>query len=205
MIGGKLIKVCGMRDAGNIRAVESLGIDLMGFIFYPRSPRHVREKPAYLPSGCGRVGVFVDETLETTMRTAREFGLDYIQLHGGETVDYCASVAAAGYRVIKAFSVSGGEDMLPAERYGGICDLFLFDTKTELRGGSGNRFDWEILARYTGNTPFLLSGGIGTDSAEAVKAFRHPAFAGIDINSCFETTPGTKNVGKIQAFLENII
>lgn len=205
MIGGKLIKVCGMRDAGNIRAVESLGIDMMGFIFYPRSPRCVGEKSVYLPRGCRRVGVFVDETLETTIRTAREYGLDYIQLHGSEPVDYCACVAAAGYGVIKAFSVSGGDDLLPAERYGGVCDLFLFDTKTELRGGSGNRFDWEILARYAGNTPFLLSGGIGADSAEAVKAFRHPAFAGIDINSCFETAPGTKDAGKIQAFLENLI
>lgn len=205
MTGGMLIKVCGMRESGNIRAVESLGIDMMGFIFYPGSPRYVAEKPAYLPDGCSRVGVFVDETPEAVVRTAREYGLDYVQLHGREPAEYCAAIAVAGYRVIKAFPIAVAEDLLPAERYEGTCDLFLFDTKTERHGGSGNRFDWEILARYSGNTPFLLSGGIDADSAETLKTFRHPALAGIDINSRFETAPGTKDTGKIRTFLENLI
>ena len=84
-----MIKVCGMRDAENIREVEALGIDLMGFIFWPKSSRYVSERPAYLPTNCKRVGVFVDEDIEKVRHIADDYALDYIQLHGHESPEYC--------------------------------------------------------------------------------------------------------------------
>ena len=87
-----MVKICGMREAENICEVEALGIDLMGFIFWPKSSRHVNERPAYLPTNCKRVGVFVDEDIKTVRRIADEYALDYIQLHGNESPVYCAQL-----------------------------------------------------------------------------------------------------------------
>ena len=83
-----IIKVCGMRDADNIRELEQLSINMMGFIFYPKSSRYVSERPAYLPTHCKRVGVFVDADIEQVCRIADEYSLDYIQLHGNESPAY---------------------------------------------------------------------------------------------------------------------
>ena len=91
-----------MREAENIREVEALGIDLMGFIFWPKSSRYVSERPAYLPTNCKRVGVFVDEDIETVKRIADDYALDFIQLHGHESADYCAQLK--GLKLIKAIS-----------------------------------------------------------------------------------------------------
>ena len=98
-----LVKVCGMRDAENIREVEALGIDLMGFIFWPKSGRYVSERPAYLPTNCKRVGVFVDEDIESVKRIADDYVLDFIQLHGHESPEYCAQLK--GLKLIKAIRV----------------------------------------------------------------------------------------------------
>lgn len=198
-----IIKVCGMREATNMREVEQLGTDWMGFIFYPKSPRYVGEELAYIPGDVKRVGVFVNEEPDRLLALAGKNGLDIIQLHGSESPDYCKSLQEKGFLVIKAFGIS--TDMpFPSElieRYEGCCDYFLFDTKTDLYGGSGKKFGWDLLSDYQGSTPFLLSGGISPEDLEAVKGFSHPRCIGIDLNSGFEIEPAVKNVQSLQSFI----
>lgn len=205
MIHPPLIKVCGMREAENIRAVEQLGVDMIGFIFYPKSPRCICELPAYLPVNALRVGVFVNEEKSVVEMYADRFGLDYIQLHGNESPEYCRSLQSAGLKLIKAFSIARAKDLQTVHQYEGLCHYFLFDTKCEQHGGSGNQFDWELLHAYRGQTPFLLSGGINMYSAQALKEFHHPCLAGVDINSRFERKPGEKDVERIGRFKETLV
>lgn len=199
-----LIKVCGMTEAENIRDVEELGVDMIGFIFYPKSPRCLCEMPEYLPAKARRVGVFVNESKENILVYADRFGLQYIQLHGTESPEYCRSLRSSGLHLIKAFSISLPKDMLVISAYKGLCDYYLFDTKTPQYGGSGNQFDWNLLHRYNGNTPFLLSGGVNPYSVKAIREFHHPKLAGIDINSRFETAPGIKDVERIEKFVQEL-
>lgn len=205
MVNGKIIKVCGMREAENIRNVESLhGIDMMGFIFYPKSPRYVHELPAYLPTHVSRTGVFVNEDKQVVTMYADRFGLNDVQLHGSESPAYCQSLHATGLKIIKAFSVAQPEDLSRVYEYEKACDLFLFDTKCEQYGGSGNAFDWTILNFYNGQVPFLLSGGIHPDSAQELKEFEHPCLAGYDLNSRFELKPAEKDPERILLFLNEL-
>lgn len=198
-----------MREADNIREVEQLStincqlsINWMGFIFWPRSSRYVSEKPDYLPISCKRVGVFVDEDIEQVKRTADEYQLDMIQLHGHECPDYIRQLN--GRKVIKAFNIATKEDLEATKPYEGIVDYFLFDTKGPSVGGNGAKFDWTVLADYVGATPFLLSGGIGPDDAARVRNFSHPRCIGIDLNSRFETAPAVKDTTALQRFLSQL-
>ena len=193
-----------MREAGNIQKVEELNIAMMGFIFYPQSARYVHTIPSYLPSKCKRVGVFVHETPENIKRIVRLFSLDYVQLHGNESPDYCINIHNYGIRIIKAFPVTSPDDLKDTALYTGICDYYLFDTKCESYGGSGKQFDWEILHQYTGDTPFILSGGLDKNSVNDLRRFKHPRLAGYDLNSKFEVAPGLKNREQIKLFLENM-
>lgn len=205
MINGKIIKVCGMCEAENIRDVESLGgIDMLGFIFYPKSPRYVYELPAYLPTYARRIGVFVNEDKQVVSMYADRFELDYVQLHGNESAEYCRSLHTAGLKIIKAFSIARPKDLTRVYEYEKECDLFLFDTKCEQYGGSGNQFDWSILHAYDGDVPFLLSGGISPHSVNALKEFKHPRLAGYDLNSRFELKPGKKDTERIRTFLNEL-
>ncbi len=197
-----IVKVCGMRDAENIREVEALGIDLMGFIFWPKSSRYVSERPAYLPTNCKRVGVFVDENIEVVKKIAQDYALDYTQLHGNETPDYCALLK--GHKLIKAFNIATAEDFEQTKPYQGFVDYFLFDTKGKSVGGNGTKFDWSVLDDYHGTTPFILSGGIGPDDTARIRSFHHPQLAGIDLNSKFEDAPALKNIQKLKTFLEQL-
>ena len=197
-----IIKVCGMREADNIREVEMLGIDMMGFIFWPKSSRFVTQRPDYLPKRVKRVGVFVDEDPEQVKRLADDYDLDYIQLHGQESPSYIFQLG--GLHIIKVFNISTAEDLLQAQPYEGIVDYFLFDAKGKSVGGNGEKFNWDVLSAYNGSTPFLLSGGIGLDDATNVKAFHHPKCIGIDLNSCFELSPGLKDINKLKEFLKQV-
>lgn len=125
-----LIKVCGMTEAENIRNVELQGVDMIGFIFYPKSPRCLCQMPGYLPACAKRVGVFVNESKENILMYTDRFGLDYIQLHGNEAPEYCRSLRNAGLHLIKAFSILLPKDLLSVSAYNGLCDYYLFDTKT---------------------------------------------------------------------------
>lgn len=199
-----IIKVCGMREPENIRAVEETGVDWMGFIFFPRSTRYVTKCPAYLPEKCKRIGVFVNETTEIILQKAKEFELHAIQLHGKESPNQCRKLKEQGLEIIKVFSVKEVEDLKLTNDYEGICDYFLFDTACIGYGGSGKAFDWSILNNYQGKTPFLLSGGLCSDSVGALLQFHHPAWAGIDLNSGFEIAPALKDAILLNRFIEQI-
>ena len=199
-----IVKVCGMRDAENIREVEALGADWMGFVFHRTSPRFVGELPDYLPQRAKCVGVFVDETEEQIMETVQLFRLNMVQLHGHETPDFCSRIRSKGLKVIKAINVQNTFSTEEVSFYEGACDYFLFDTKTPLPGGSGQKFDWSSLSAYRGTTPFLLSGGISPDDADRVEAFVHERCIGIDLNSRFETSPAYKDIHLLQSFIDKI-
>ena len=196
-----------MREAENIREVEALGIDMMGFIFWPKSSRYVSQCPDYLPKRVKRVGVFVDEDPEQVKRLADDYGLDYIQLHGHETpevISYLRTPALPHPRIIKAFNISTAEDLIQTQPYEGLVDYFLFDAKGKSVGGNGEKFNWNVLDAYQGSTPFLLSGGICPGDAVRVNAFYHPNCIGIDLNSRFELAPGLKDVNALRRFVNDI-
>jgi phosphoribosylanthranilate isomerase len=197
-----------MRDPENIREAEKLAIDLMGFIFWHKSSRNVSEMPSYLPTRQKRVGVFVDADIKEVTEKAKEYALDLIQLHGKETPDYiqrlrslCPQRGDRATAIIKALNIADTEDLAQTAQYEGIVDYFLFDTKSKLVGGNGTQFDWSVLHAYQGDTPFILSGGIGPDDAEKVKNFQHPMCAGIDLNSRFETAPALKDIQLLNHFI----
>jgi phosphoribosylanthranilate isomerase len=210
-----------MREPENIAALSQLPIDFIGFIFYPPSPRYAaankklekwlaKESPTLLKS-IARVGVFVNAELEDLINRIHDYELDYIQLHGSESAEYCrelfslwdfSSIRRAA--IIKAFRVDAGFDFAQVKAYEPYCKYFLFDTKGAAFGGNGVQFDWTLLEQYKGETPFLLSGGITEESAEALKQLRHPQLAGVDINSKFELSPGLKDIASIQRFIQNL-
>lgn len=193
-----------MLDEQNIRAVEALGADWMGFIFYPHSKRYVGRQLTYLPQHAKKVGVFVNETIETILQKVEEYRLDIVQLHGDESPQLCQQLRQHNIQVMKAFGIS---NRLPTDiiaKYEGVCHYYLFDTQTTNYGGSGRKYDWSILQKYRGSTPFLLSGGIGLDDVEAIKAFSNPMCIGVDINSKFELSPANKDIQSIQQFIKSL-
>lgn len=210
-----------MRDADNIRDISALGVDMIGLIFYPPSPRYVQQFssgagiiPDYAPDMGKtplRVGVFVDDMPQNIVTRVYNYKLDYIQLHGNEPRETLENLRATidpdikpKIKIIKAISVSSTEDIKKYKEYVGAADLFLFDTKCKTVGGSGEQFDWQVLQAYDGDVPFLLSGGIGPDDAERVKNFHHPKCIGIDLNSKFEIEPALKDVEKLKQFLVKV-
>lgn len=197
-----------MKIPENMRAVAALQPDFMGFIFYPKSPRYAEPLDFStlnaLPKSIKKIGVFVNEDLEDILTIATKYDLDGVQLHGTELVKMCAELRKAGFIVIKAFPVAEAYNFKVTKAYEGTCDYFLFDTKTDAYGGSGVKFNWGMLNEYVGETPFLLSGGIAADDAEAILKIEHPKLAGIDLNSKFEVKPGLKNVELLSEFLKEI-
>jgi len=203
---GLAIKICGMKFPENILAVAALRPDFMGFIFYPKSPRYAEpldiETINSIPKSIKKIGVFVNESLENILTVVYKYNLDGVQLHGSENVEICRKLKDTGLLVLKAFPIADAYNFNVTKTYEGACDYFLFDTKTEAYGGSGVKFDWQILNKYKGQTPFLLSGGIAADDSEAILKIEHPKFAGIDLNSKFEISPGFKNVKLLNKFLQ---
>ena len=210
-----------MRDADNIRDISALGVDMIGLIFYPPSPRYVQQFssgagiiPDYAPDMGKtplRVGVFVDDMPQNIVTRVYNYKLDYIQLHGNEPRETLENLRATidpdikpKIKIIKAISVSSAEDIKKYKEYVGAADLFLFDTKCKTVGGSGEQFDWQVLQAYDGDVSFLLSGGIGPDDAERIKNFHHPKCIGIDLNSKFEIEPALKDVEKLKQFLVKV-
>jgi len=204
-----MIKVCGMRDVENVQSLSALNPDLVGFIFYPASPRYMGESPPKgffdaIPEKAIKTGVFVDAEMQTINDRVHRFGLQAVQLHGHESPELCKQVMKTGVKVIKAFRISEStvfEEMLP---YIDSTNWFLFDTKTRIPGGSGEQFKWGLLEKYRSHHPFFLSGGIGQGDAGRILALDHPALIGVDINSRFETAPGVKDVEKVSSFFRKI-
>lgn len=214
------IKVCGLRDPANIEALLRVPIDMAGFVFYPQSPRFAESKTLrnWIDKNVRsfgfkqRVGVFANAEIEYVLNTVHDYHLDFVQLHGTESPEYCRELQAywsigslRSARFIKAFSVDEGFDFEQTQEFEGLCPFFLFDTKSEKHGGSGKQFNWSLLDEYTGATPFLLSGGIDEDSADQIRQLRHPRLSGVDINSKFETKPGLKDVEKVERFVKAMI
>jgi phosphoribosylanthranilate isomerase len=205
-----LIKVCGMREAANIAEVARLSPDFMGFIFYEPSPRNACPmSPEVLDSlspATKRVGVFVNAPQERILDVTHRYALDFVQLHGAEPPALCAALRADGIGVIKAFGVASREDVERAAAYDGTCDYYIFDTADTIPGGTGRKFDHSLLATYSGPAPYLLSGGLGPEDAPALVAAarENPLCAGFDINSRFETAPGTKDPEAIKQFMKTI-
>ena len=199
-----------MRDPDNVRELYSqINPDWMGLIFYPPSPRYVDDiySDALKDIHVKKVGVFVDMDWQGIKDKVSTFGLSALQLHGEESVEQVKRIKEKiGLPIIKAISVNEKviwEDLKP---YLPFVDYFLFDTFTQLYGGSGKTFNWELLMEYPYDKPFLLSGGLSFDHAELIKNFQQkiPQMAGIDINSKFEIEPGLKDIEMIHV-LKKII
>lgn len=201
------IKICGMRDADNIRRVASLNPDYLGFIFYPESPRFVGDEfglPEDLPASIHRVGVFVNESTDRILGLAKRVGLDSVQLHGNESVEQCNVLRGEGLTIIKVFSVSYGFDFNATKPYLPVADYFLFDTKGKHYGGNANTFDWEILKRYDQEIPFFLSGGLSPQNVVDLSSIQGMNLHALDVNSGVEDSPGLKSIEKIEAFLTRL-
>lgn len=200
-----------MKFEENILQVADLRPDFMGFIFYPESRRHFEGRIPELHPSIRKIGVFVNEYLDVVVEKVKTHGLDGVQLHGEEEPRYCAALREGlnkpGFSLIKAFRIGDSIDFDTLRPYEGLCDHFLFDTLGKERGGTGKKFDWEALAGYDLQTPYLLSGGIGPEDLESLAGFLSTEQAalcqGIDLNSRFEDAPGMKNTEKLKKFVDD--
>jgi len=203
------VKICGMKDPGNVKAVADLGPDYLGFIFYSRSQRFVGEKPDIslfqnVSSKIEKVGVFVNEDETSVINIANASGIRTIQLHGNESISYCEFLKSSGLTIIKAFSIDNSFSFDELNPFLNTVDYLLFDTKDENHGGSGRKFNWNKLSEYKGDKPFFLSGGIGPEDSEVIKSLQFDRLHAIDINSLFELNPGIKNTTKVESFLNSL-
>lgn len=203
------LKVCGMRDSQNIAQLLQLRPDYMGFIFFEKSPRNVGNQlnEALLksfPSTTQKVGVFVNASLDFVKAQVRTYGLDLVQLHGDESVEYTADLFAVGIRVMKVFSIGDSFDFKQLGQYNPFVEYFLFDTKGKTRGGTGEVFDWEILKGYDQEVPFFLSGGIDLENVEQLEELKDLNIHAIDVNSRFELSPALKDIDQIKALTEKL-
>ena len=181
-------------------AVDELQPDMLGMIFYAPSPRYVQHlQPP--KTKAQKVGVFVNEDPQRIIETAEEYDLSYIQLHGDEDVETVKHLVKHGLKIIKVFLITDDMQTAQLEPYAPYCSYFLFDTKGAAPGGNGIKFNWNILKRYTLSVPFLLSGGISLNDIETLLQIKHPALAGVDVNSRFEVEPGVKNIELLKQFI----
>lgn len=204
-----VLKVCGLNDLENLKAIASYQPDYLGFIFYEKSPRvlSLDTLPDFVhPS---KTGVFVNENVDVILKIQKHYNLDAIQLHGNESIEDIEKLRnelPIRVEIFKAISVSEAKDFEGLEKYEEYIDLFVLDTKTKLKGGSGKKFDWQLLEHYKSELPFLLSGGIGPDDFKAVNTLyeTHPRMLGVDINSKFEIKPGLKDVELLETFITKL-
>jgi phosphoribosylanthranilate isomerase len=197
-----LLKVCGNNDLESIIELEKNSkIDFLGFIFYKNSQRNLSIELPKIPVK-KRIGVFVDESLDIIKEKMETYLLDYLQLHGNESVEFCKNVNKLK-PVIKVFHIDSNFDFNSISAYLTCCDFFLFDTKSKLYGGSGEKFDWNILSSYTFSKPFFISGGISAEDIMEIKKLSRQCI-GVDINSKFEIEIGKKNYKLIKKFSNEI-
>ena len=203
-----IVKVCGLKYPDNISAVVATGVDMTGFIFYNKSPRYCKPGPEIAAINTPtKVGVFVNTSFDDITTVAALCRLDTVQLHGDESPDLCRRLAASGLGVIKALPVAEPSDISRAEAYQGSVGYILFDTRCDGYGGSGRSFNHSILHNYNAPTPFLISGGLRPESLESLREFARTApssFAGVDLNSGFETEPGMKDIAALRSFVPAI-
>ena len=166
-----IVKVCGLKEINNINKLNEIDIDLMGFIFYDKSSRFIKQEINISNLTKKKVGVFVNESLENIKKKIKEYNLNYVQLHGDETpkfseklMNYC--------KVIKAFRISENFNFDSTNQYKDCCDLFLFDRFSKNYGGSGKKFDWNKIKSFN-KKKFLLSGGIDIDSVDKINSIKN--------------------------------
>lgn len=203
------VKICGLKFPHNISQLVEINPDYMGFIFYPHSKRYCEgffeaEFMDTIPSNILKVGIFVNESVETIEKVAKKYGINIIQLHGRETPELCAELKDNGRTIIKAFQVDQNFNFQLLEYYNLFCDYYLFDTRSPMYGGSGKTFNWTLLEYYNNQKPFFLSGGISLEHIDKIKELKHLNIHAIDINSKFETSPGIKDVAKAAEFIKLI-
>lgn len=199
------IKVCGMKYSENIDGLSSLSVDYIGHIFYEKSPRNIPEGFELNTSFPNKkVGVFVNAELQFIESKIDAYKLDVVQLHGDESPEFCHKVKEIGVEVFKAFGLDEDFNFNNLKVYQDYVKYFVFDTKTENKGGSGQKFNWQILDKYNLGTPFLLSGGISQKDVNQIKDFKHDKCVGIDLNSGFEISPGLKNIEVLSDFIKKI-
>ena len=201
------VKICGMTRLADARCAAEAGVDALGFIFYAKSPRctereQARAIIAALPPLVHTVGVFVNEEIKTVAETVSKCGLSHVQLHGGESPDYCRALAQLGLpcRVLKAIRVGPETTAEAIAPYAGVVSGYLLDTYAQDKeGGTGESFDWGLIVRLALEKPFLLAGGLGLDNIAAALHTVMPY--GVDANSGLETAPGHKDHDLIRRFL----
>ncbi len=211
------LKICGMKHPENIQEVAALEPDYMGFIFYEKTPRFFDAEIPKISDSIKKTGVFVKAAIAEILAEINEYKLDAIQLHGGESAEFCAELKTVlketNIEIIKVFSVKSEFDFDQLSAFEDHIDYFLFDTKGKHKGGNGETFDWSLLKEYPSEKPFFLSGGIGLEQLEDLKKFyayltkigkQHLLYA-VDVNSAFETEPGLKNTEKLKQFVDEII
>ena len=200
------IKVCGMRHPENLEQLCALAPEFVGFIFYPRSKRFVGSTPDpalfQIPGlETKKVGVFVNEEISRVSSAIKNYKLDVVQLHGGESVEYCQNLAgeAQVLKVLDPYELRFG-----LENFATAADYFLVDTPGEGYGGTGRKFDWNLLKEISSSVPFMLSGGIAPGDAAAIRSIDHKGLMGIDLNSGFELAPGRKDMQELKKFFLEI-
>ena len=204
-------KVCGITQLKQLQQLDGLDIDFAGLIFYKDSPRYVgdkinKEDLKNSDFDLKKVGVFVNADYDEIMEAVEDYGLDVVQLHGDESPELCEELSEE-VEVIKAFKVKDSKvsiDEMVAD-YDEVCDYYLFDTaSSDVEGGTGKQFDWKLLSKAKIEKPFFLSGGIGVEDVAKVKAFKHPDYYAVDINSKVEKEPGVKDMSLVLQFRQGL-
>lgn len=203
------LKVCGMRDGENIRQLIELQPNYIGFIFYEPSPRFVgedldQELLLSIPRQIRKVGIFVNSNFDHILKTVRKYGLDWVQLHGQESPEFCRQLRSKGIGIIKAFAIGPDFNFRQLNNFKPHCDFFLFDTQGAAPGGNGQTFDWQLLEQYDNEKPFFLSGGLELKHLDSLPALSHLNLHAIDINSRFEVSPGMKDITQIKELIDRL-
>ena len=199
-------KVCGLFNEENINKVAKLNPDYVGHIFWEKSVRYLNIISPNLKKEIKKTGVFFNSKIDNVFNRIHEHNLTCVQLHGEESPQYCKNIMDSGTKVIKSFRIDDDFDFSILKNYENNCDLFLFDSKSELPGGTGKSFNWENLKKYKLKKEFFISGGIGLHSIESlIELFKMdlPIY-GVDVNSKFEDEKYLKKIDELKTFIETI-
>ena len=199
------LKVCGLTQLVQIQKLIFLKVDFLGFIFYEKSPRfvlnHLSLKEISEINHQGKVGVFVNETIEKIAEISEKANLNFIQLHGDEDEEFILRLRqklSENIKIIKVFRV-GETFNFQFSIFNSLVDYFLFDTDSKAFGGTGKTFNWQIINKIEIPKPYFLSGGISSENLKNLKILNQKPLI-LDINSKFETAPGIKDLEKIKTF-----
>jgi phosphoribosylanthranilate isomerase len=203
------VKICGLRTPQALDAALESGADLVGFVFFPPSPRHLgleaaRRLGEQAAGRAGKVALTVDATDETLLDIVNALKPDMLQLHGKETTERVVAVRTRfGLPVMKALPIAERADLSPVRIYEKVADRLIFDARppkdATRPGGLGRPFDWTLLNDVKCAVPFMLSGGL--DAGNVAEAIRITGAPGVDVSSGVERKPGEKDMDKIRAFI----